>query len=118
MFHNLPAGPLGGWPVGKSDFNENPVVNPDLDLDFGLRLRVCQNNSLPPIFSSFSHLPLQLSIPILPSLLPLKSFSSLDFILPWGDQGLLQLSGGPGPRKLWRPLKPVQPFGSPNLCFL
>ena len=26
--------------VGKSDFNENPVVS--LDLDFGLRLRVCQ----------------------------------------------------------------------------
>ena len=29
-----------GWLVGKSDFNENPVVS--LDLDFGLRLRVCQ----------------------------------------------------------------------------
>ena len=29
--------------VGKSDFNENPVVSLDLDLDFGLRLRVCQN---------------------------------------------------------------------------
>ena len=28
--------------VGKSDFNENPVVSLDLDLDFGLRLRVCQ----------------------------------------------------------------------------
>ena len=28
----------GGWVVGKSDFNENPVVSPDLDLDFGLRL--------------------------------------------------------------------------------
>ena len=27
---------------GKSDFNENPVVSLDLDLDFGLRLRVCQ----------------------------------------------------------------------------
>ena len=33
---------MGGWLVGKSDFNENPVVSPDLDLDFGLRLRVCQ----------------------------------------------------------------------------
>jgi len=32
----------GGWVVGKSDFNENPVVSLDLDLDFGLRLRVCQ----------------------------------------------------------------------------
>ena len=32
---------MGGW-VGKSDFNENPVVGLDLDLDFGLRLRVCQ----------------------------------------------------------------------------
>ena len=35
----------GGWLAGgggleKSDFNENPVVS--LDLDFGLRLRVCQ----------------------------------------------------------------------------
>ena len=28
--------------VGKSDFIENPVVSLDLDLDFGLRLRVCQ----------------------------------------------------------------------------
>ena len=36
------AGRLGGWVVGKSDFNENPVVSLDLDLDFGLRLRVCQ----------------------------------------------------------------------------
>ena len=34
---------MGGWVVGKSDFNENPVVSLDLDLDFGLRLRVCQN---------------------------------------------------------------------------
>ena len=31
-----------GWVVGKSDFNENPVVSVALDLDFGLRLRVCQ----------------------------------------------------------------------------
>ena len=37
------AGWGGGWVVGKSDFNENPVVSPDLDLDFGLRLRICQN---------------------------------------------------------------------------
>ena len=37
---------MGGWLVGKSDFNENPVVSPDLDLDFGLRLRVCQFNFL------------------------------------------------------------------------
>ena len=28
-----------GWVVGKSDFNENPVVSLNLDLDFGLRLR-------------------------------------------------------------------------------
>ena len=33
---------MGGWLVGKSDFNESPVVSPDLDLDFGLLLRVCQ----------------------------------------------------------------------------
>jgi len=33
--------------VGKSDFNENPVVSLDLDLDFGLRLRGCQHNSNP-----------------------------------------------------------------------
>ena len=26
----------GGWVVGKSDFNENPVVSLDLDLDFDL----------------------------------------------------------------------------------
>ena len=32
----------GDWVVGKTDFNENPVVSLDLDLDFGLRLRVCQ----------------------------------------------------------------------------
>ena len=30
------AGWLAGWVVGKSDFNENPVVSPDLDLDFDL----------------------------------------------------------------------------------
>ena len=34
---------LAGWVVGKSDFNENPAVSLDLDLDCGLRLRVCQN---------------------------------------------------------------------------
>ena len=28
--------------VGKSDFNENPVVSLDFDFDYGLRLRVCQ----------------------------------------------------------------------------
>ena len=38
------AGRTAGWVVGKSDFNENPVVSLDLDLDFGLRLRVCQKN--------------------------------------------------------------------------
>ena len=27
---------------GELDFNENPVVSLDLDLDFGLGLRVCQ----------------------------------------------------------------------------
>ena len=31
-----------GWVVGKSDFNENPVVSLDLDLDFRLQLRLCQ----------------------------------------------------------------------------
>ena len=42
FFETFPGG--GGWlgVVGKSDFNENPVVSLDLDLDFGLRLRVCQ----------------------------------------------------------------------------
>ena len=31
------AGWLGvaGWVVGKSDFNENPVVSADLDFDLG-----------------------------------------------------------------------------------
>ena len=33
---------MAGWVVGKSDFDENPVVSLDLDLDFGLRLRVYQ----------------------------------------------------------------------------
>ena len=33
----------GGWLVGKSDFDENPVISLDLDLDFGLRLGVCPN---------------------------------------------------------------------------
>ena len=32
--------------VGKTDFDENPVVSLDLDLDFGLRLRVCQYNDI------------------------------------------------------------------------
>ena len=43
---------LGGWVIGKSDFNESPVVSPDLDLDFGLRLRVCQYCKSKEIFSS------------------------------------------------------------------
>ena len=34
------VGLVGGWVVGNSDFDENPVVS--LDLDLGLRLRVCQ----------------------------------------------------------------------------
>ena len=40
------AGWLAGWGgvVGKSDFNENPFVSLDLDLDFGLRLGVCQQS--------------------------------------------------------------------------
>ena len=38
------GGWLAGWVVGKSDFKENPVVSQDLDLDFGLRLRVCEKN--------------------------------------------------------------------------
>ena len=36
---------MAGWVVGISDFNENPVVSLDLDLDFGLRLRVCQKRN-------------------------------------------------------------------------
>ena len=40
FFETIPAG--RGWLVGKSDFNENPAVS--LELDFGLRLRVCQNS--------------------------------------------------------------------------
>ena len=39
---------VAGWVVGKSDFTENPVVSLDLDLDFGLRLRVCQYNIVSP----------------------------------------------------------------------
>ena len=31
------------------------------------------------------------------------------------NQGLLQLSGGPRPRKPWRPLKPVKSFGRAKL---
>ena len=47
FFESFPGGWLWvgvaglGWVVGKTDFNENPVFS--LDLDFGLRLRVCQN---------------------------------------------------------------------------
>ena len=42
FFETFPAGWVVGWVVGKSDFNENPIVSPDLDMDFGLRLRVFQ----------------------------------------------------------------------------
>ena len=51
FFETFP-GWLAGWVaawlgvVGKSDFNENPVVSLDFDLDFGLRHRVCQNYML------------------------------------------------------------------------
>ena len=37
-----PGGQMGGRVVGKSNFNENPAVSLDLDLDFGVQLRVCQ----------------------------------------------------------------------------
>ena len=36
FFETFPGG--WGWMVGKSDFNENPVVSLDLDLDFDLGL--------------------------------------------------------------------------------
>ena len=36
FYETFPGGWLAGWVVGKADFNENPVVSPDLDLDFGL----------------------------------------------------------------------------------
>ena len=42
FFETFPGGWVAGWVVGKSDFNENPVVSLDFDFDFGLRLRVCQ----------------------------------------------------------------------------
>ena len=35
---------MAGWTVGTSNFNEKPVVSLDLDLDFGLWLRVCQKS--------------------------------------------------------------------------
>ena len=42
FFETFLGGLLAGWRVGESDFNENPVISLDLDLDFGLRLKVCQ----------------------------------------------------------------------------
>ena len=38
--------------AGKSDFNENPVVSLNLDLDFGLRLRVCQHDHIARVLRS------------------------------------------------------------------
>ena len=38
FFETLPA----GWVAGKSNFNENAVVSPHLDLNFEIWLRVCQ----------------------------------------------------------------------------
>ena len=46
--------------VGKSDFNENPVVSLDLDLDFGLRLRVCQYSGSKPYFYIIDNNPIKL----------------------------------------------------------
>ena len=40
FFETFPAGWLGV--VGKSDFNENPVISVDLDFNFGLQISVCQ----------------------------------------------------------------------------
>ena len=36
FFETFPPGWLAGWQFGKSYFNENPFVSPDLDLDFDL----------------------------------------------------------------------------------
>ena len=46
----------GGWVVGKFDFNENSVVSLDLDLDCGLRLRVCQNKNSNPMIEYLSYI--------------------------------------------------------------
>ena len=48
----------GGWlgVVGKSDFNENPVVSLDLDLDFELRLKVCQFHIFKTLVSKMKYL--------------------------------------------------------------
>ena len=35
FFKTLPAGWVGSWLDGISDFNENPVVSPDSDFDLG-----------------------------------------------------------------------------------
>ena len=43
FFKTFPGGWLAGWVVGKSDFNENPVVSLDLDLDFDLGFVNCQS---------------------------------------------------------------------------
>ena len=43
-----------GWLVGKSNFNENPVIR--LNLDPGLRPRVCQNTFEMKTFSFVNYL--------------------------------------------------------------
>ena len=52
---------MAGWVVGKSDFNENPVLSLDLGLEFGLRFRVCQKDfcfdKLLPMHIPYSDLP-------------------------------------------------------------
>ena len=47
------AGWLAGWVVGKSDFNENPVVRLDLDFDLGfVKSKKMQNiDETPPVIS-------------------------------------------------------------------
>ena len=37
---------LDGWVAGKSYFKENQVISLNMDLDFGLQLKVCQYHKI------------------------------------------------------------------------
>ena len=57
--------------AGKSDFNENPVVSLDLDLDFGLLIKFEQCTTLMPPYKKGEKKPLMLPSHVLESSTPL-----------------------------------------------
>ena len=80
---------VAGWVVGKSDFNENPVVSLDLDFDLGFVNKFCFGNiNVTCFFETFTGVALWL--PYLLFVFDMSIFGPLLHFL--GPSGLLFLA--------------------------